>query len=189
MNEADNRRAVERLVEGLNAKDVSVMSEVFTDDSEMVYPQSGEAIRGRVNQQAVYTAIPGLPSIPPYRTIAAGDIVVTEAILDYGEDRYNTVFVFECREGKIVRETAYWSKPFPAAEWRSRRVEQSTPATQAAGRARGRLDTKLPPSGDEGSWRREVGGGAQLRLFVVNHSLAIVAMSFLSKTYSALRLV
>jgi hypothetical protein len=100
MNEADNRRAVERLIEGLNAKDVSVMSEVFTDDSEMVYPQSGEAIRGRVNRQTVYTAIPRLPSIAPYRTIAAGDIVVTKAILDYGDDRYNTVFVFECRDGR-----------------------------------------------------------------------------------------
>ncbi|MGD0018371.1 MAG: nuclear transport factor 2 family protein [Candidatus Limnocylindrales bacterium] len=125
MGEADNRRAVERLIEGLNAGNVEVMNEVFTDDSEMAYPQSGEVIRGRANRQAVYEAIPGLPSIAPYRTIASGDIVVTEAILDYGD---NTVFVFECRDGKIVRETAYWSKPFPAAEWRSRWVEKAKPA-------------------------------------------------------------
>ena len=129
MSEADNRRAVERLIEGLNAKNVEVMNEVFTDDSEMAYPQSGEVIRGAANRQAVYSAIPGLPSIAPYRTIASGDIVVTEAILDYGDDRYNTVFIFECRDGKIVRETAYWSKPFPAPEWRSRWVEKTTPAT------------------------------------------------------------
>ena len=126
MSEAGNRRAVERLIDGLNAKNVQVMNEVFTDDSEMAYPQSGEIILGRTNRQAVYTAIPGLPSIAPYRTIASGDIVVTEAILDYGnDDRYHTVFIFECRDGKIFRETAYWSKPFPAPDWRSRWAEKA----------------------------------------------------------------
>jgi hypothetical protein len=40
MSEADNRRAVERLFEGLNAKHPEVMNEVFTDDSEMAYPQT-----------------------------------------------------------------------------------------------------------------------------------------------------
>ena len=59
------------------------MNEVFTDDSEMAYPQSGEIILGRANRQAVYTAFPNLPSIAPYRTIASGDIVVCEAVLDY----------------------------------------------------------------------------------------------------------
>jgi len=130
MSEAGNRRAVERRFEGLNANNVDVMNEVFTDDSEMAYPQSGEVIVGQVNRQAVYTAIPGLPSIALYRTIASGDIVVTEAILDYGnDDRYHTVFIFECQDNRIARETAYWSKPFPAPEWRSPWVEKATPAT------------------------------------------------------------
>jgi ketosteroid isomerase-like protein len=130
MSEADNRRAVERLFEGLNAKNPEVMNEVFTDDSEMAYPQSGEIILGRANRQAVYTAFPELPSIAPYRTIASGDIVVCEAVLDYGnDDKFQTVFIFECRDGKIVRETAYWSKPFPAPAWRSRWVEKAAPAT------------------------------------------------------------
>jgi ketosteroid isomerase-like protein len=133
MSEADNRRAVERLFEGLNAKNPEVMNEVFSDDSEMAYPQSGEVILGRTNRQAVYTAFPELPSIAPYRTIASGDIVVSEAILDYGnDDLYNTVFIFECRYGKILRETAYWSKPFPAPEWRSPWVEKAAPATPEA---------------------------------------------------------
>ena len=62
MGEAENRRVVERLIEGLNAKDVEVMNEVFTNDSVMSYPQSGEVIRGRDNRQAVYHDIPGLPT-------------------------------------------------------------------------------------------------------------------------------
>ena len=130
MSEADNRRAVDRLFDGLNAKNVEVMNEVFTDDSVMAYPQSGEVIVGSANRQAVYHARPGLPSIAPYRTIASGDIVVAEAILDYGDDDlYNTVFIFECRDGRITRETAYWSKPFPAPEWRAGWVEKVAPAT------------------------------------------------------------
>jgi ketosteroid isomerase-like protein len=130
VSEADNRRAVERLFEGLNAKNPDVMNELFSDDSVMSYPQSGEIIRGAANRQGVYRTGSGLPSIAPYRTIASGDIVVTEAILTYGaDDRYNTVFIFECSDGKIVRETAYWSKPFPAAESRAAWVEKATPGT------------------------------------------------------------
>ena len=123
MSEAENRRAVERLIYGINAKDVSVMDEVFADGSLMVYPQSGEIIRGADNRRAVYAATPNLPTITPYRTISSGEIVVTEAILDYGDDPYNTVFVLECRDGKITRETVYWSKPFPPASSRSKWVE------------------------------------------------------------------
>jgi ketosteroid isomerase-like protein len=125
VGEADNRRAVERLIERLNAKDVAVLDEVFTDDSVISYPQSGEVIRGRANRRAVYAATPGLPSIKPYRTVASGDLVVTEALLDYGEDVYRTVFTFECRDGKIASQTAYWARPFPAAEWRSNWVEKT----------------------------------------------------------------
>ena len=45
MGEADNVRAVERLVTGLNAKDVDVMNEVIVDDSILSWPQSDEIVR------------------------------------------------------------------------------------------------------------------------------------------------
>jgi ketosteroid isomerase-like protein len=124
MGEAENRRLVERLIDGLNAGDVDVMNDVMSDDSVLTYPQSGEVIKGRDNRQAIYHARPTLPTIEPLRTIASGDIVVAEANLDYGDDRFQTVFVFVCRDGRIVSETVYWAKPFPAAEWRSRWVEK-----------------------------------------------------------------
>jgi hypothetical protein len=124
MGEAENRRAVERLVEGLNTKNIAIMNEVFVDDSIMAWPQSGEIVRGSGNRQAIYSAFPALPTITPYRMVASGDLVVTEAVLDYGGDAYQVVFIFECRDGKITRETAYWSKPFPPAEWRAQWVER-----------------------------------------------------------------
>jgi hypothetical protein len=49
MGEAENRRAVERLVEGLNAKNVEIMNEVFLDDSVISWPQSGEVVQGQEN--------------------------------------------------------------------------------------------------------------------------------------------
>ena len=123
MGEADNLRAVERLIEGLNAKDVEVMNEVFVDESILAWPQSGEVIRGSANRQGLYRAFPSLPTITAYRTVSSGDLVVVEAELDYGTETYQAIFIFECRNGRIVRETVYWAKPFPAPEWRARWVE------------------------------------------------------------------
>ena len=120
-----NERVVQRLIDGLNAKDVSVMNEVFTDDSEMVWPQSAEIIRGSANRQAVYGAFPALPTITPHRMVSGGDLVTAEATLDYGGDAYEVVFIFEFRDGRIARETAYWCKPFPAAAWRAAWVERT----------------------------------------------------------------
>ncbi|MGZ6265505.1 MAG: nuclear transport factor 2 family protein [Candidatus Limnocylindrales bacterium] len=125
MGEADNRRTVERFIAGLNAKDVEAFEDLFTDDSVIAYPQSGEIIRGRANRSAVYAATPGLPTVTPYRTTSSGDIVVVEADLDYGSDQFQTVFIFQLRDGRIAFQTTYWSKPFPAAEWRSRWVEKA----------------------------------------------------------------
>lgn len=42
-----------------------------------------------------------------------------EASLAYGEAVYQTVFIFEFRDGRIARETAYWSQSFEAPAWRA----------------------------------------------------------------------
>ena len=96
------------------------MDELFADDTVVVYPPSGEVIRGKANLRSIYAVATGLPSIAVYRTTSSGEMVVTEAMLDYGGgDTYTTIFVFEFRGGMIARHASYWSKPFPAPEWRS----------------------------------------------------------------------
>lgn len=55
--------------------------------------------------------------------LSAGDLVVAEASLDYGGPRYDTVFIFEFRNGRIAQETAYWSDPFDPPAWRSQWVD------------------------------------------------------------------
>ena len=123
--ERTGRDVVEALIATLNAGEVAGMDPVFHDDAVIDWPQSGERIVGADNRRAIYGAFPQLPHISPRRITGEGDLWVVEADLDYGDgDLYQTVFVFELRGDRIVRETAYWTKPFPAPEWRSAWVER-----------------------------------------------------------------
>ena len=119
------RETVEALIATLNAGDVDGMDAVFHEDAVMEWPQSGERIVGGDNRRGIYRSFPQLPKISPRRIVGEGDIWVAEATLDYGDGaEYQTVFVFELRDGKIAKETAYWSEPFPAPEWRAAWVER-----------------------------------------------------------------
>ena len=119
------RETVEALIATLNAGDVDGMDAVFHEDAVMEWPQSGERIVGGDNRRGIYRSFPQLPKISPRRIVGEGDIWVAEATLDYGDGaEYQTVFVFELRDGKIAKETAYWSQPFPAPEWRAAWVER-----------------------------------------------------------------
>lgn len=119
-----NKKVIERLIKCINEKKIEVMDELFHEDSIMDWPQSGEQVLGGDNRRGVYNAFPKLPKITPRRMIGSGDLVVAEATLDYGGNvKYKTVFIFEFRDGKIARETAYWSEPFEAPSWRSKWVK------------------------------------------------------------------
>jgi hypothetical protein len=125
VSETANRQAVERLIEALNTRDLELFHAQFHDDSVMEYPQSGERIVGAENRRGAYGAFPGLPKVAPRRILVEGDLAVVEANLDYGDGAsWQAVFVFELRDGRIARETAYWPQPFEAAEWRARWVER-----------------------------------------------------------------
>lgn len=119
------REVVEALIATLNANEVAGMDDLFHEDAVMEWPQSGERIVSGDNRRAVYGSFPQLPKISPRRLTGDGDLWVAEADLDYGDgDPYQTVFIFELRDGRIAKETAYWSKPFPAPDWRAEWVER-----------------------------------------------------------------
>ncbi|MFP5416648.1 MAG: nuclear transport factor 2 family protein [Actinomycetes bacterium] len=118
-----NEAVIERLIACINDRRVEVMDELFHDDATMDWPQSRERVRGAANRRAIYGAFPQLPTITPRRMLSAGDLVVLEATLDYDGPLYETVFIFELSEGKIRKETAYWSEPFDPPEWRAEWVE------------------------------------------------------------------
>jgi len=103
------------------------MAELFHEDAVMERPQAGERIGGE-NRRGVYHAFATLPTITPRRMTGDDDLVVAEAALRDGDGAvFQTVFIFELRDGNIAKETAYWSQPLPAPEWRARWVERMDP--------------------------------------------------------------
>jgi len=120
---ASTEAQVQRLIDCINARQIEVMDELFHDDATMDWPQSRERVRGAANRRAIYGAFPQLPTITPRRMISDGDLVIAEATLDYDGPTFETVFIFEFRDGKIAKETAYWSDAFDPPEWRAAWVE------------------------------------------------------------------
>ena len=118
-----NEAVIDRLIACINDRRIEVMDELFHDDATMDWPQSRERVSGAANRRAIYGAFPQLPTIAPRRMLSAGDLVTLEATLDYDGPKYETVFIFEFDAGRIRKETAYWSEPFDAPDWRAEWVE------------------------------------------------------------------
>ena len=101
--------------------------EIYDDNVICEYPQSGERIHGRRNLQALRRHHPGKPSgFSIRRIVGAGDLWVTEYVINYEGKPFETVSVMEFKNGKVVYETQYFAEPFEAPAWRSRWVEHTT---------------------------------------------------------------
>lgn len=121
-----NEVVIERLIGCINDRKIEIMDELFHEDAIMDWPQSGEKVVGAENRRGIYGSFPQLPTITPRRILSEGDLVVAEASMDYGGSKSQAVFIFEFRDGKIAKETAYWSEPFEAPAWRAQWVEKSS---------------------------------------------------------------
>ncbi|MCC6948770.1 MAG: nuclear transport factor 2 family protein [Bradyrhizobiaceae bacterium] len=121
---ANHKQMIERLLEGIDSRNIAVMDELFHEDALMDWPQFGERVRGGENRRNVYQRIPTLPKVAPRRIFGSGELWVAEALLDYDGSKYNAIFVFEFRDGKIARETGYWATPSEPAAWRAQWVER-----------------------------------------------------------------
>ncbi len=95
------------------------------EDYVMEMPQSGERIRGRDAMRAMQEAFPVPPSITLRRVVGAGGVWVIEGVNDYEGDVWHVAVVFELdRDGRIVRDTRYYSQPIEAPQWRAEWVER-----------------------------------------------------------------
>lgn len=124
-NNKANEAVIGRLIACINDGKIEIMDELFHDDAIMDWPQSGEVVEGAENRRGIYSSFPKLPTIAPRRMVSDGDLVVAEATLDYDGPSFKTVFIFEFRDGKIAKETAYWSELFDAPSWRAKWVKKS----------------------------------------------------------------
>jgi limonene-1,2-epoxide hydrolase len=119
------RQAVELYWRTMNTNDWRAVSALLHDGCLLVWPQSGERIRGRENFIAVNTHYPAagawrftVHSVVADEARAATDVGVTDGVRS---DRVVTFFEF--RDDLIWRMTEFWPEPFDAAAWRAQWVE------------------------------------------------------------------
>ncbi len=107
-----------------DAQDFELEHDIYADDAVLEYPQSGERIRGRSAIQTTRTLQPDTKRFTVRRTLGSGSLWVTEFVLSYDGRPSYTVSIMEFgADGKVCRETQYFSDPFPPSEWRSQWVE------------------------------------------------------------------
>ncbi len=101
--------------------------EIRHEDYVMEMPQSGERIRGREKMREFQEAYPNPPSMQLRSVIVGENLWVVELVSDYGGRIYHPVLIIELRDGKMWRDTRYYSEPFEAPEWRALWVERMEP--------------------------------------------------------------
>lgn len=95
------------------------------DDYVMEMPQSGERIRGRDAMRERQRAFPVPPTITIRRVVGSGHVWVIEGINDYAGDVWNVVAILEfASDGRMLRDTRYYGRPFAPPEHRSSIVER-----------------------------------------------------------------
>jgi len=128
LEEMDDKQALQFLVELFSHLSAEKEFELRHEDYVMEIPQSGERIRGRENMRAFQRSFgdhSNPPSIRIRRVIVRDGLWVVEGVNDYGDGGiFNLVLVVELRDGKIWRDTRYYSEPFEAPAWRAQWVER-----------------------------------------------------------------
>jgi hypothetical protein len=124
MDDRDIRAALDRHWAASDADDFEVEHEIYREDAVLEYPQSGERIRGRRNIQASRAAQPNQKRFQVRRIVGAGALWVTEYVLTYDGRPSYTVSIMEFVEGKVARETQYFSDPFAPGPSRATWVER-----------------------------------------------------------------
>jgi hypothetical protein len=127
MDDESRRAEIRRFVETINTGDLSPQrfDATYHDDVVIDWPQSGEVIRGKRNIRELRLANPTPPKATLSRIVGSGDLCAIEMVFDYDGDKFYTIVIHEYRDGRVVRETAYWAAPFQAPAWRAKWVESA----------------------------------------------------------------
>ena len=116
-------KALDRHWAASDVDDFTTEHEIYREDTLLVYPQSGERIRGRANIQASRSAQPNAKRFTVQRIVGAGDLWVTQFILAYDGRPSFSVSIMEFQDGKVARETQYFADPFEPGPSRAQWVE------------------------------------------------------------------
>ncbi|MBW5485341.1 nuclear transport factor 2 family protein [Streptomyces bambusae] len=123
-------KVVARLWERIEARDWEAVGALIAEDVVVEWPVSGERIVGRANFIAVLNddGYPDERRIEVLRTLADGNVVVTEVEVPQEHVVYRAVSLWTVREGEIAAAREYWTSPGqdPAPRWRAGYVERLT---------------------------------------------------------------
>jgi SnoaL-like domain len=124
MEDSDIREALNRHWAASDANDFEAEHQIYREDALLEYPQSGERIRGRHNIRASRFAQPSGKRFTVRRILGAGNLWVSEFVLTYDGRPSHTVSIMEFTDGKVARETQYFSEPFKPGSSRAQWVER-----------------------------------------------------------------
>jgi ketosteroid isomerase-like protein len=150
-----NAEVVRRYLEAQVDHDYDAQGALRHPDWTAVWPQSGEVVRGDANMRAILENYPGgVPSlgregklvgsedrwaVSPlggvYQVAGEGENWWGEWPITYPDgSTWRVIMMIELRDGKIYRETSFWSEPFEAAPWRAQWVERTDEGIAGSGR-------------------------------------------------------
>jgi hypothetical protein len=124
MDDGEIRAALDRHWAASDANDFEEEHVIYREDAVLEYPQSGERIRGRRNILSSRVAQPNRKRFKVRRIIGAGDLWVSEFVLSYDGRPSHTVSIMEFLDGKVARETQYFSDSFEPGPSRAHWVER-----------------------------------------------------------------
>ena len=124
MGDREIRAALDLHWAASDANDFEAEHAIYREDAVLEYPQSGERIRGRRDIQASRLAQPSQKRFTVRRILGAGDLWVTEFVLAYDGRPSYAVSIMELEDGKVRRETQYFSDAFEPGPSRAQWVER-----------------------------------------------------------------
>lgn len=125
-----HQKIIERYESASVADDFGTMRRFRHPAWNMLWPQSGEIVRGHDNYVALRTHRPeGGPRVEALRHGGSGDNWWSEIVIHYRDgSRWLGVTLYEF-EGDLIRsERVYFGQPFSAPPWRAQWVEKGEPA-------------------------------------------------------------
>ena len=124
MEDREIRAALDLHWAASDANDLDEEHRIYREDAVLEYPQSSERIRGRRNIQASRAAQPSEKRFTVRRILGAADLWVTEFVLAYDGQPSYAVSIMEFTDGKVARETQYFSDAFEPGPSRAQWVER-----------------------------------------------------------------
>ncbi|QND70249.1 nuclear transport factor 2 family protein [Tardiphaga robiniae] len=124
MNDDDIFATLNRHWDASDANSCDVEHDIYRDDAELHYPQSGEWIKGRENIKQSRAVQSSRKRFSVQRILGSGDLWVSELTITYDETPSYVVSVMEFSEGKVARETQYFAAPFEPSPSRAHLIAQ-----------------------------------------------------------------